>query len=424
MTRDGGTFRSRLLGSDDQFDERMVEAVESRLDGTESVVDHLTASGPLVHEHGGERTERGDEAVLAVTDRKLVFVIRSETERLQTADVPYTDLRTVEEGGGLLRTQVSITVWGRGTFRLRPRETDRVADVVAFVTEASETWQRTVAALQDARQQFVALSDAVEDGDMAAARAAREAVHEKVATARERAGDADDPVLSTIEERAEAVERDLARTRMETRFERAGTLRPRARELADAGAYTGAYATLARARAHVETALAIATEWEFPMADRLRSETDALAERIADLESLPLERAQRALERALSVDDPRRAVAAWEDALAHYRDALAAGWGTDADFDGGTDALRMQIEWLVATVLDVRCRLAQRYESEGDTYHTAGARAVAGDRYETACTHLAAARRLAAQYRAGDVESIREQFGWVAGKPGAPFERH
>jgi hypothetical protein len=118
-----GSVLSGLRNSTRGADQKMVEALDSRLADDERVVSRLSASGTLVHESDGETTERGggDGGVLFVaTDRKLVFVLDTPTGR-QTADIPYTDVKDATVDSGLLSTTVSVRVWGRVSFESRLR---------------------------------------------------------------------------------------------------------------------------------------------------------------------------------------------------------------------------------------------------------------------------------------------------------------
>lgn len=407
MTHSGGSLRSRLLGGDQPVDDRLVEGLESRLEGTESVEYRLTSGSAVSHEHGEDTHRMGEGgALLGVTDRKLVIVFDTGSE-IEAVDLPYTDLKNIEKSG-LLWTKLSITVWGQGTYRFRTRQSGTAGDAVDFVSGVTGIWQRAVAALQDARQHISELSAQFEAGEMDAVAESRGTILDHINTARQQAERAPQPVERAIDERVASVERELARARMEGRLHYGRSLGETARELADARRYDEAYETLERARSHVGTALRIALEWNLPEADRIRSARDALSEQLWDLGAQPLQRADEALERARAAETTHTALHRWEHALDCYRDALTAGWGTGV-FEGDTDALRMQIEWLVGRVVGLRCRLADRYESERDAYRAEGAEAVALDRCETAWFHLDSAERLARQYLAGDAGAIRER---------------
>jgi hypothetical protein len=99
-------------------------------------------------------------------------------------------------------------------------------------------------------------------------------------------------------------------------------------------------------------------------------------------------------------------VAEWELALDHYRETLAAGWGTDAAFAGATDALRMQIEWVVTNIVRERKRLASSMEADAKRHRVEGNGERAADCYEAAAAHLTKARRLAAEYDTGDEAAL------------------
>jgi tetratricopeptide (TPR) repeat protein len=415
MVGKGNSLRSRLLGGDEPVDEQMIEALESRLEESETVVYQLTSPGGLTHERDGETRERGggdDGTILAATDRKLVFVVDT-ADSIDIADFSYPDVKEIEESG-IVRTNVAITVWWRGTFRFSPRESDTAGDVVEYVSDVSETWQRVVTALKDARQHITPLPEFISDGETIGARQARKAARKKIETATEWASSAREPIQGVVEDRIAEVERDLAHTRAEAYHDRARALSSRGEALADARHYDDAFATLRRSKSHAETALAIAIQQGFEMASTVESRASTIDSQLLRLQELPLDRAERALDRALAVDNPRLAVIAWEQALEHYRDALTAGWGTDASFDGDTDALRMQIEWIVATLVDLRRRLAEHHESAGDKFPAGTGRA--RTHYEVACDHLAAAEDLASTYSAGEADAIRDYQEWIAGK--------
>jgi hypothetical protein len=407
MRRSEGSLRARLLGGDQQIDNRLAEGLASRLEGTESVEYRLTSGSAVSHEQGGDTHRAGAKgALLGVTDRKLVIVSDTGSE-IEAVELPYTDLKSIEKSG-LLWTTLSITVWGRGTYRFRTRQSGTAADAVDFVSEVSDIWQRAVASLQDARQHISELSGQFEAGDTDAAAESRGAILDHINTARQQEERAPQPVERAIDERAASVERELARARMEGRLHWGTSLGKTASELADDRRYDEAYETLERARSHVGTALRIALEWNLPETDRIRSARDSLSEQLWELGSQPLQRADEALERARAAETTHEALRRWEHALDCYRDALTAGWGMGV-FDGDVDALRMQVEWLVGRVLWLRCRLADRYESERDAYRAEGAEAVALDRCETAWFHLDSAERLARQYLAGDAGELRER---------------
>ena len=405
-----GSVLSGLRDSSRPTDQKMVEALDSRLADSERVVSRLSASGTLVHEADGETTERGggDGGVLFVaTDRKLVFVLDTPTGR-QTADIPYTDVKDATVNSGFLSTSVSVTVWGRGEFTLSPSKAGDVEEIVSYITTASELWQRVVAALQDARQHLSVLDSAIREGRTADADAAHESALDCLETARARASDAPVVLRDAIMERVEAVDLERQRTRMESHIARGRTLAEQTTPVTETGDYDGTAEDVSHARKQFEIALELAIDHGFDAAPTIQDEIATLDDRLATLGTQPLARAEQALTRAQQATDPEEEIERWAQVLEDYRDTLEAGWGTDIDFDGERDALRYQIEWLVARLLTLRKERAERLaeeakelaETDPDVAHTT---------LEEARTHLTEAQRLAEQYRAGDPDALAER---------------
>jgi hypothetical protein len=406
-----GSVLSGLRNSTRGADQKMVEALDSRLADDERVVSRLSASGTLVHESDGETTERGggDGGVLFVaTDRKLVFVLDTPTGR-QTADIPYTDVKDATVDSGLLSTTVSVRVWGRGQFRISPSKADDVSEIVAYITTASEVWQRVVAALQDARQHGAVLESAREDGRLADAEDARESALSCLETARDRASDAPVPLRDAIEDRIESVETELQRTRMESHIARGRALATQTTPVTDTGDYDDTAADLLSAREQFERALEIATREGFDAVQTIQDEIATLDDQLATLGTQPLAHAEDALARAQAADDPVEAIERWAETLERYRETLEAGWGMPVAFDGETDALRFQIAWLAAKLVTLYTDRAETLVAEADEL-TATDPDAASDCYETAGEHLAAAHRLASQYHAGDAAALAERL--------------
>ena len=404
MAHNAGTLRSRLLGEGRPTKKRMVAALDSRLAETEDVEYQLSSTGGLTHEDGGDTYTKGGGdggTVLAVTDRKLVFVVDTRSG-LETADVPYTDLKDITADSGILKTTLSVRVWGRGTYSFEPTAGSGAERVAEFATNGSRTWQRVVAALQDARQHISTIETYVADGDMDAAWSACDSARSNIGTAETRIAESQRWFRDPLEERTERVETELSRRWMVARFERGKTLLGEATTQTEARRYDDAAATFQQARQHLERALTIAIEDGFALASDIQSTLSDLHDRLDTLRACPLTLAERARVQAQLADSPELAIVAWEETLDHYRDALAAAWGTDIDFEGETDALRMQIEWVVANLLRERERLAATLEARGD----ASGNEEGGEHYRTAIDELARAHHLASQYRAGDADAL------------------
>lgn len=413
MAHDAGTLRSRLLGGDCPTKQRMVEALESRLEETEDVEYQLTSTGSLTHEEtGGDTYKKGGGdggTLLAVTDRKLVFVVDTRSG-LETADIPFTDLKDITADCGLLQTTLSVRVWGRGSYSFSPGDGDKATRIAEFATNGSRTWQRVVAALQDARQHISTIETYVADGDMDAARSARESARSNLHTAQTRIEEGPRWFQSPLADRSDRVATELSRTWMEARFERGQTLCDDAVTWTEAGRYDDAAVAFQRAREHLERALTIAIEDGFTRASAIQASLSDLRDKLERLQSRPLALADRARDRAQTADRPESAVVAWSAALGRYRDALEAGWGLDVAFDGDADALRLQIEWVVANLVRERCRLAARLQAAGEDHRVSGSAIQARDHYCAAADQIAMARRLATQYRAGDADALSSRL--------------
>jgi len=418
VIRDGGGLRSQLLGEELPTEEHLVEALESSLEESERVVYQFASGGGLVHdnESGADTREMGGEGVLlAVTDRKLAFVVDDGSE-VRTATVTYADLRAAEATSGFLRSEFAVTVWGRGTLRFEPSDSEDLEDAAEYVSEASTVWQRAVAALQDARQHLVTIEDRLVAGETEAAMQARASARDHVETAIERSSAAPSPTDEALRDRAETVANDLLQTCVEARLKRVKRLTETIESSLSGNEFQDADDAFRRARTHIEEADSLSER----VSEDYSKAFEKLRERLRDqrerLESGPLEHAKKAHSRAREADSLHEAVRAWEHALSWYRTTLVAGWGTDTDFDGETDPLRVQIEWLAGRVVRLREELADRYEREADTFEAVGNETLSTDRYETACGHLLAAEHLATQYLAGDEEVLRRRCWWIASK--------
>jgi hypothetical protein len=389
----------------------MLEALESRLVDGETVAYELTSAGGLVHEHDGERRERGGSdggTLLAATDRKLVFVLDTRSGR-ETADVDYTDVKDVTVDSGILTTKLSVTVWGRGRFTMTADGGDDAATVAEFVGDAATTWRLVVAALQDARQHVSTIEKQARRGDMEAFDEARAAAIDNVERAADRTTAGERAAQEPLATRIEAVRDELRETEARARAIRGEDLVERASALTDAAEYDAAYDALQQAREQYDRALTIAIEDGLDAARGMQAALSDLKATEAALERRPLDVAERARQRAQAATDPERGVTAWEEARERYRDALEAGWGSEGEFAGDSAALRMQIEWVVTKAIDARRRLARRLEDDGDKRLALGKSRAARDRYEAAADQIAMARRLARQHRAGDEDLLSDR---------------
>lgn len=408
-----GSLRARLFqGNEGTMTESVAVAIEERLDDTERVryripsTDSLTLDG----DNREETIPAGGKWLAVVTDRRLLFAVETpdgETVR----EVRYTDLKDIELSTGLLGTTVTIDVWAVGTYEFSPSTSESLEGAVEFVDQASARWQQVVAALQEVDEQRETIRDHLEAGRFDAAADARAVADRQLKRAKSKTEGVG--VTEALEERIRQSERAFDRARLEGRLARVETLRTEATHQADARAYTGAYERYQRARELLETALVIDIERDFGRAAELQAEIAHLDTQVENLSVRPMALAHQALERAEGTEKTDVKVQALRDAFEHYRDALTAGWGLDADFSEHPN-LREHIESVVADLIETRRTLARELTEDGDRYRAAGDEATARERYEMAGNQLDAAEDLAREFRAGDCVAIRSQHGEVA----------
>lgn len=412
MSETERTLRARLSGAQPAAD-GFVDAVADRIGSDESLEGYLSGTKAIEHDDEVLATAPGGRSLALATDEKLVFAAEAPSGP-DVVDVPYLNVRQVETTGGFFTTTVAVEVWARGTYEFTPQRGSDASSFVETVEELTESWQRTVAVLEDAETIAAELADHVAAGDRDAAAEARDQLEEKLDRAERIATAAPNGAVDPLEERIETARRSVARTRTEGRMERAATLVEEARQQTDATAYTDAYRRYARARTHLETALVAALEWDFGVVSEIQDRIDRIDTRLEQLRVRPVALAKQARERARQTDRLSVAVEARQAALEHYRDALTAGWGTDIEFAGETDALREQIEVVVAELIDGRRELAERALDQAAADATAGRDRRAREACERAREQLAGAIDLASQFVAGDADALRERWDELA----------
>ncbi len=412
MSETERTLRAQLSGAQPAAD-GLVDAVADRIGPDESLAGHLSGTKAIEHDDEVLATAPGGRSLALATDEKLVFAAEAPSGP-DVVDVPYLNVRQVETTGGFFTTTLAVEVWARGTYEFTPQRGSDASSFVETVEELTESWQRTVAAVEDAETIADELAGHVAAGDRDAAAKARDRLEEKLDRAERIAAAAPNAPVDPLEERIETTRRSVARTRTDGRMERAATLVEEARQQTDATAYTDAYRRYARARTHLETALVAALEWDFGVVSEIQDRIERIDSRLEQLRVRPIALAKQARERALKTDRLSVAVEARQAALEHYRDALTAGWGTDIEFAGGTEELREQIEIVVAELIDGRHELAEQALDQAAADAAAGRDRRAQAACERAREQLAGAIDLARQFVAGDADALRERWDELA----------
>ena len=395
----------------------VVEALDGHIREGERVRYRLPGKGDLVRDDGGETavvSPAGGDPLAVITDRKLLFVAVGRDEGTVT-EIEYTDVRRVDAHDGLLRSKLTVAVWGEGEYRLRIADASDLGAAVRYLRGASDCWDRVIATLEDAYEAIDELGTRIESGDTGAAADARERAIERIERSRSYLERAEIEPPEALDSRIEETAHELARTELRTRISRAGTLISEGTHRTEKREYTEASRRLRGARDHLDSALSVAREADIREPPEAHAKVEVVDNRLRQLEVKPRALAEQACERAVGTDSLRTEIEAWEEAFGHYRDALTAGWGTDLDFSGETDELRMKTEIAVSQLLSGRCRLADRLEREGDELRETDPD-TARERYESAIEHCERAHRLAREFRSGDPDRIAGELTRLRGK--------
>lgn len=408
----GEKLRNKLVpggSASSESSDAVVSALEEYIDSSEQVKYRLTGKGGVVRDDG-ELSETIQEpadgqSVAVVTGRQVLIVLASPGKQI-VIPLVYTNIKSVDATDGLLRSKLSIAVWGDGEYRFKIADGDDLGAAVHYIREASECWQRVVSALEDAQEAIDAMGAKLEAGELDSAQEARQRTQEKLQRAEQYLGNADIDPPESLTQQIEETKTERDQSEIRNRLARAETLMTEAQHQTESRAYTGAYQSYWYARDHLETALMIARDSDIPEPSLVDSKLETIETRLRHLEVRPLALARQACERAKGTDKLTVRVESWQEAFEHYRDALTAGWGTDLEFEGDREEIRFRIESIVEHLIDSRRELARTYEEAGDNLQSDSE---ASTEYERALSEIDQARQLAAEFRAGNCEEIEMQ---------------
>jgi len=413
MSKSVDEVRRQLSVGDRKVSRELANTVANRLESGETVEYRLPGDDDLrsVRDGGTETipVAAGGQAFAIATDRELLFAVETPNGGA-TIEIPYTDIRAIEIDSGLLGATLRVEVWGEGTYEFSPSRSGPLAETEAFLKRISECWQRVVGALEGAQDQAELIRGHLVAGRLDAAADATETAARKLERAEEKVSQSGDGAAEILSERIDETRRELLRTRMEARIERAETLLREAKHQTDATAYGGAYRSYERAREHLETALLIDIRQEFGRTDELQSRVSDIETHIDHLEVRPMALALQARERAQKTETKHVEVSAWEEAFEHYRDALTEGWGTDLDFSAGEDELAFETECVVGYLIRARREYADELETRADEERQSGNVEAAVEHVDVACDQIRAAKDLAKQFRSGDPEALQDRI--------------
>lgn len=391
---------SQVLSDWRERAEKPAEALEEGIDPGESVVHQLHGSGPLRVESGDETEEvygdDEDEALVAVTDRRLVFVVETEADP-EWFDVSFTEIRSVELTGRVVRPRLEVRVWGDGSYVVHVDRAQGVNTTVTYLEEAHERWKRVGSVLTNAEKATDDLERRVVAGDLRAAFDAREKAEQKLAKAR-RLLEETSVETAVLKRQVDRVAETRHRTEIRARTSLATRLVTEGDQGTADGEYEAAYRSYWRARDHLENALALARKHDLSEPATIRDDLERIENHLDHLRVRPVGLAKQAHERARTTTDSTEAVETWRAAHEHYRDALEVGWGSDLEFRGEKGAIRDALVRVVNNRMEAYRWHVEELEAEADELRENGELAKAKRHYEAALDTCGEALELAREY--------------------------
>lgn len=420
MSRTRDTLREKLLPGNETggSSKTLISALEEYVDAEECAIFHLPGNGPIVREHDGNTdtidVSAGGSSAVVVTDKQLLF-LSTTADETAVVEISYVDIKRVDAHDGLLRSKLSVAVWGEGEYRLKIADASELGAVVNYLREASECWDRVISTLDDCYDHVEDLGEHIEADRPEAARGQREQATERLDRARSYVDRAEIRPPGPLVERIAEAEREKARTEVRTRISSAQSMITDGTHQTEAREYTEAYRNFWYARDHLETALSVCRQSDLHEPPEITSKLETLESRLRQLEVKPRALAEQACERAQGTDSLDTEIEAWQEAFEHYRDALTAGWGTDLDFSGETEMLRFKTEIVVGELIDSRCELAKRLEAEAEDCRNEDPKK-ARRCYEVATEQLEHSLHLASEFRSGDAGEIETMLARLGQK--------
>lgn len=363
----------------------------------------------------------GYRAFMLVTDTRLLFVVGDSESRGNddySVAVPLSDVQLVDGSEGMLSNEIAVTTLAEVRWRFPC--TDAVGDLLSYLEVATAAWKHLERHLGEAREHLLDANAHREAGEYDTAVAALDAADEDLTAARRREAEFVSTGVTAMQSRIERIENRVDEARLATLEARATRALDRAERLWREDGYADAHDAFRAARSDYAGALDLADALDFADAekrDTLRTRLDRVERNITALERAPVERADRARDRADGTDDPDERVTLLEQALERYRRALELDWGREEKrFVGETDELRDQIDAVAVDLVETRRRLADTRISEGDRHREDGRPDRAADRYREARDLLDAALATARELVPDAVDPVTDRREAVVGR--------
>lgn len=419
-TGSGGIFTSGYLR-----DRPLIEYLEE----SERVV-HL-----LSNKKKGVRTESEDEghaytpgdgyqAMAAVTDTRVLFVVGDCDDGDAVFAVPYTEIEQVKTERGVLKKRLDVWTTEGVRWQFYVGGTVDLEPAADYVDRAAVVWSRVEGQLRHARKHVAEIDEAVDDGNHETARAAVTRARDYVEEAQRKAPDLSTDRSDAIWERIRETERRLDGAVMSIHASEADQQVMVAHRKWRDCQYNQAYDSFLAARNQYERALDVARDHDLPDADEMRDRRDEVTRTLDRLSKSPLRRAEQAYDRAESQDEPTIAIDHLEDALEKYQAAMVLDWGTeDQRFAGDTETLRERVEAVVDEIVSTRRTLAAERRAAGDEFADEESYARARQRYAQARGQLERARAVADELKPDVVAALDDEIDAVAADEAAAEEQ-
>jgi len=301
-------------------------------------------------------TPDGDHSAAAlVTDVRVLFAVGRANGDL-TRSIRLSEVVDARTADGLLGGVLVLdTVDGR---RIRFPSRGDLGSVREYVDTAAGVWARTERHLETAEETLDAARSAYESEDCDAVVTAVEDGRAALERAREAASSLS-AAAATVSDRAETLRLRLAEWERRARVKQAERATERGHAHREDGEYEAAFDCFDRADERYASALAV--DADRPTDDLVADRRETLDAERDDLSRTPLERAERAVEKASAADDLETETEWWERALERYETMRSLDWGRDEQrFAGDRDAVHTQLATVAERLVEARCARARR----------------------------------------------------------------
>ncbi|MFW6436352.1 MAG: hypothetical protein ACOCYZ_01815 [Halococcoides sp.] len=356
---------------------------------------------------------RGYSTVVAVTDRRLLFVVGgADGDGDWDQSVSLADLEYTRTDQSLFRQTVTIETKDGTRWRFHPTDADLDA-LVSYLDEAAWRWSRAQDHLETARSALVDASQYQFSEDFEAAAASIAAVERALETAHEIAGAFGPARGRGLQNRIAEVERRCEETTGRVSAARGSHLVETAERAWQDGEFEAAYDAYEEAKAAFERAIDVWDE-DGEKVEHLETFNDRIDENLDALSTAPIEGARTLYKRASDADDPETAVVRWERTLERYRTLLEIDWGRDEKrFDVDHDQARARLETIIDELLSAYDRAATAAVEEATTAAESGEYVRAHDRFAAGREFLESAIETGREFAPDRIEGFDDRVAQI-----------